>query len=358
MKILYIAAEHVSGTLSLFQTEHRRRGNECRFVTLFPTRYRFPEDICLNLPLMPDKTWVRGTRRFAHALRGSNPDVVRVEYPPIWNPPFWERWLFSMRDTLLQSRINTAIEEHDLDNYDIYHLDGGLEFFRDTRWLKHVAESGKKIVCFYHGSDLRNRGIVPAVDELTHLRLTSEWDLLELDPRLEYLYLPIDISRIPFKARAFSQPIRLCHAARNIYKGTKTIIEIVHELQRKFELEFVLLKDVPYEEALKRKSECDIFIDQLTNEGGWGYGMSSVEALTMGLPVVTNIPAQMSQRLHDSPFVQADPSTLLNVLTSLIQDAKRLAELSEKGRLWVSKWHDINNVGDALYGFYQREGWL
>lgn len=357
MKILYIAAEHVSGTLSLFRDEHRRRGNECRFVTLFPTRFRFPEDICLNLPFMPNKRWVRGLKRITHGLRGTSPNRVRFEHPPYWNPPFWERWLFSLRDTLLSSRLNAAIEKYSLDSYDIYHLDGGLELFRDVRLIRRLVSAEKKVVCFYHGTDLRNRGIVPEVDKLTHLRLTSEWDLLELDPRLEYLYLPIDTKRFKFADKTSQHPIRVCHAARNIYKGTKYIIQAVQELRKNIEIELVLLKNLPYSEALKLKSESDIFIDQLTNEGGWGYGMSSVEALVMGLPVVTNIPSQMSKNLIDPPFIQADPSNIKDVLAELIRDEDRRVELAEKGRKWVEEWHDIRRVGDALYGYYKREGW-
>ncbi|MFH1010072.1 MAG: hypothetical protein V1784_02415, partial [bacterium] len=191
MKILHIAAEHVSGTLALFQAEHRRRGNECRYVTFFHSHYQFPEDICLNLPLMPDKPWVRLAKRLLMGLRGASPDRVRDEHPPLWAPPFWERWLFALRDERLRPRFEEAIRRHELDDFDIYHLDGGLEFYRDARWLKRLTATGKKVVCFYHGTDFRNRGILPEIDKLTHLRLTSEWDLLELDPRLEYLYLPI-----------------------------------------------------------------------------------------------------------------------------------------------------------------------
>lgn len=358
MKILYIAAEHVSGTLSLFQAEHRRRGNECRFVTFFHSHYRFPEDICLDLPLMPNKGWVRFAKRAVMGIRGANPDRVRLGHPPLWNPPFWERWLFSVRDELLRPRLEATIEEHGLDDFDIYHLDGGLEFYRDARMLKRVVAAGKKVVCFYHGTDLRNRGILPEIDKLTHLRLTSEWDLLELDPRLEYLYLPVDTSQFPETRRVSGGHVKICHAARNIYKGTKYVVEAVQELQKTSDVELVLLQNVPYDEALRLKAKCDIFVDQLTNEGGWGYGMSSVEALAMGMPVVTNISPQLTDKLVDSPFVQANPSTLVSVLASLVRNNDWRRELAAKGRQWVARWHDIRAVGDSLYGFYGREGWI
>lgn len=358
MKILYIAAEHVSGTLSLFQAEHRRRGNECRFVTFFHSHYQFPEDICLDLPLMPDKTWVRHAKRVIMGVRGANPDRACLGHPPMWNPPFWERWLFSLRDELLRPRFESAIEEHGLDDFDIYHLDGGLEFYRDARMLKKAVAAGKKVVCFYHGTDLRDRGILPEIDKLTHLRLTSEWDLLELDPRLEYLYLPVDTSQFPEPSISPGGPLKICHAARNIYKGTKYVIEAVHELQKTTDVELVLLRNVPYDEALRLKASCDIFVDQLTNEGGWGYGMSSVEALAMGMPVVTNVPPQLQDRLVDSPFVQADPGTLVSVLASLVRDGDLRRELGARGRQWAAKWHDIKQVGDSLYGYYRREGWI
>jgi glycosyltransferase involved in cell wall biosynthesis len=358
MKILHIAAEHVSGTLSLFQAEHRRRGNECRYVTFFHSRYQFPEDVCLNLPFMPDKRWVRFVKRAVMGLGGANPHRVRAEHPPLWNPPSLEKSLFALRDRFLRPHLEAAIEKYRLDDFDIYHLDGGLEFYRDARFLKKRIAAGKKVVCFYHGTDLRNRGILPAIDELTHLRLTSEWDLLELDPRLEYLYLPVDVSRLPAKKSESQRGIKICHAARNIYKGTKHLVRVVHELQRKYDIELILLRNLPYKDALKAKSECDIFVDQLTNEGGWGYGMSSVEALAMGMPVVTNIPPQMLDKLTDSPFVLATSENLADVLTPLIQDKQRMAEIGKKGQQWVTRWHDIKQVGDSLYGYYRREGWI
>jgi glycosyltransferase involved in cell wall biosynthesis len=358
MKILHIAAEHVSGTLSLFQAEHRRRGNECRYVTFFHSHYHFPEDICLNLPLMPDKKWVRMGKRVLGAIRGSGSHSICKGTPPFWNPPLWERWLFLARDEFLRSRIEAAIEEYRLHDFDVYHLDGGLEFYRDARTLKKWVGVGKKVVCFYHGTDLRNRGILPEIDKLTHLRLTSEWDLLEMDPRLEYLYLPVDTARLPLKSEHSGQSVKICHAARNVYKGTEWVIRAFENLRDKFDIELVLLRNVPYQEALRMKSECDIFIDQLTNEGGWGYGMSAVEALTMGIPVITNIPEKMASRLTNSPFVQVTPDTLIGVLTSLIRDEERRRELGKQGRQWVGEWHDIQRVTDVLYSYYRREGWM
>lgn len=356
MRILYIASEHVSGTLSLFQNEHRRRGDECRFVTFWHSRWDFPDDICLQLPLMPDRKWVRSLRETFRSLR-STKDIARQEMP-YWRPSALERNLFHWRDAILWPKIKRAIQRYDLNTFDVIHLDGGLDFTRDARFARRAAQEGRRIVCFYHGSDLRTRGIIPAVDEITGLRITSEWDLLEYDPRLRYLFLPFDTSQFTERVYRFHNPIRIGHASRNPYKGTPAVLSAVEALKQSHAIEFIWIKDLPYHEALQRKYDCDIFVDQLTNAGGWGYGMSSVEALAMGIPVVTNIPAAMAHRLGNHPFVIASTESITDTLRRLLADETECRRLSRIGREWVRQFHDVRRVGDALYGYYRQCGWL
>ncbi|GAF71918.1 unnamed protein product, partial [marine sediment metagenome] len=65
MKILYIAAQNVVGQLELWQKLHESRGNQCRYITYFPSAYGFRDDICLHLPLVPYKP---GATRLRHWL--------------------------------------------------------------------------------------------------------------------------------------------------------------------------------------------------------------------------------------------------------------------------------------------------
>ena len=358
MKILYIAAEHVSGTLALFQQEHRRRGDECRYVTFWPSRWKFPDDICLNLAFMPNRAWVRGLREFFLRLRGHSTNRTLSPDRIYWDPGVLERALFKARDALHWPDISAAIRTHSLSDFDIIQLDGGLDFTRDARFAADCQRHGNHIACFYHGTDLRNRGIVRAVDEITELRLTSEWDLIELDPRLEYLYLPFDTSRYANRDFRFHDPIRICHASRNVFKGTSQIISAVERLKSTQRVELVLIENMSHSRALELKHECDIFVDQLTNAGGWGYGMSSVEALAMGLPVVTNIPPQMEKQLGAHPFVFADSQSVANALERLITNEVACRDLSSRGQQWVRTRHDVKVVGDQLYSYYRRQGWL
>ncbi len=358
MKVLYISAEHVSGTLALFQQEHRRRGDECRYVTFWPSRWKFPDDICLDLGFMPNRAWVRALRESLLRLRGHGMNKPLSADSVFWNPGALERALFKLRDFMHWPDISSTIWRHRLDAFDIVQLDGGLDFTRDARFARHCKSQGKHLVAFYHGTDLRNRGIVRDVDECVDLRLTSEWDLLELDPRLEYLYLPFDTLRYADREYRFHNPIRICHASRNVFKGTEHIISAVARLQQRHPVELRMIENMPHAQALQLKQECDIFVDQLTNAGGWGYGMSSVEALAMGLPVVTNIPPQMVSRIGTHPFVHADEHTVEAVLESLITNESRCRELSRAGQRWVRERHDVERVGDQLYSYYRRMGWI
>ena len=193
MKILYISPENTVGTLNLWKQAHEARGNECTFITLFPSKHKYDPGICLNLPLIKaNPQYMQSRHRYYQLVRdGAGDYQERKGCPPVWKPNSkLECWYFQFRDWLWHFKVESAIEELELLKYDLYHLEWGLEFYRDGRFVKKIQELGKPIVCTYHGQDLRTRGVIPIIDEASCLNVTSELDLLQKHPDLKYLFLP------------------------------------------------------------------------------------------------------------------------------------------------------------------------
>ncbi|MCB2212623.1 glycosyltransferase [bacterium] len=410
MNILCVAPYHVTGTLLLWKREFARRGHRFRYVTLFRSPFGFDEDICLDLPLQPSNDAFIQARTLAYkALRGAEPDDAPIDARPPFQPaphPAVQTF-FDVRDNVLAPRINSAIEQLNLDDADIIWLDQGAEFFRDGRTVQRWAAMDKPMMAFYHGSDMRNRGILPQIDQHLGLRLTSEVDLLYLDDRLEYLFLPVDLSDPvyagPYDSRLqvsdtdtslhahdphlvddpigkagsasasghghnpetngtsrSGKQVRIGHAARvRSNKGSDTIIDIVTDLRlRGYPVEMVMIENLPHAEAQQLKASCDIFVDQIADAGGWGYGMSGVESLAMGIPTITRMGPEMQAFVPDHPFIHATAETLEQELIRLVDDETYRAVKGRHGREWVANTHDIRAVADKLVYYWQREGWM
>jgi glycosyltransferase involved in cell wall biosynthesis len=360
MKILYISPEHYTGALGLFVEAHRERGNQCRLVTLFRSRSGYHEDICLDLPLVGPQPHLLSLRRLAYRTHGPEGAYTVLQgRPPVWKPAnLLESAFFRFRDTIWAPRISRALERYGLLDFDIYHLESGLGFFRDARIVKRLKSLGKKIVCSYHGTDLRQRGVIEPIDAISDLNLTCELDLTLVHPRIEYLFLPIDTTL--FNARRHDgQAKRIGHAPTSRYfKGSDQIIEICRELEREHGVELVLIEGKPHQEALKLKASCDIFIDQIANLGGWGYGMNSLESLSMGIPTCTNMVPQYEKFLPDHPFINVNAQDLKEKLVQLIHDPELRSRKGREGREWVRRHHDIQVVIEQLYDLYRQKGWL
>ena len=359
MRILYISPEHISGTLTLFKEAHHHRGNDCRYVTLFHSSYNFAEDICLDIPLMPGNRLFATLKKWFHGARGVDMQRNLEGCPPVWKPNgVIEAAMFRFRDNIIAPRIKRAINDYQLDNFDIIHLEQGLGFFRDGRVVKEWKRRGKRFVCFYHGTDIRNRGVIPAVEKVADLHLTSEWDLIPMHPKMEYLHLPIDTKQFQ-TVDLDSDTIRVCHAARvPKFKGTEYVIRAVENLKKELPVELIYMHDVPHAEALRLKQSCHIAVDQLTNIGGWGYGMSALETLAMGIPTLTNIHPDMKDKVPDHPFIHATPDTVEAEIRKLIEDVDYRRKKGKEGRTWVEQVHDIEVVMGQLYSYYRREGWM
>ena len=357
LKILYLRTENTSGTLQLFVDAHRKLGNEARFVTLFPTAEGFPEDICLDLPLLPKSD---GFKKAKDMILDQTDLYQEAQgFPPQWDPPLARSVFFKLRDQLWKPYLKRAFKKYNLLDYDIYHLEGGHGFLRTSDWpLKELKAQGKHFIANYHGVDMRTRGVFPWIDELIDVNTSSELDLLEKHPNLEYVFLPYQVDRHTPKYE-LNEPLKICHATRDRYwKGSDVIIETCRRLEKSHAVEFVLIENQPHQKTLEMKAACDIYIDQVANLGGWGYGMNSIEAFSMGLACCTNLLPQYEAFLGEHPFVNVHKETLYRDLVDLVSDPVLVKQKQIAGRTWVEQTHSVAAVMRSIYGIYLKNGWI
>ena len=205
---------------------------------------------------------------------------------------------------------------------------------------------------------MRTRGVMKNIDKISNLNLTSELDLLNKHPNINYMFLPFDTGEYDVNTN-ISDPVRVCHSPTNrYYKGSDDIINICNKLHNKGEIEFILIENKTQEEVIDIKKTCDVYIDQIYNRGGWGYGMSSVESLSLGLVCLTELVDEYQKFIPDHPFIIITKESLEEDIRSLIQNKKKLLNKKNNSREWVEKYHDITNVANSLYLYYSKNSWI
>ena len=361
LKILYISPENTVGTLTLWKKEHESRGNECRTVTFFRSPKIFEEDICLDLPFNFTEARMASLRNFVYKqYRGKDGYFKEKEgNPPIWKPEGWFDSIFlKFKDWLWRPVIQQAIQDYQLYDFDVVHFESGSDFLKNEFFVKELHQRGKKIIAHYHGEDMRTRGVMPIIDDLSDLNLTNEVDLLDKHPNLNYLFLPFDTSQF-IPNYGLNKTIQVAHAPTNrFYKGSDKIISVCEKLESEGLIKFDLIEHLPHATAIKRKARSDIFIDQIGDRGGWGYGMNSVESLSMGICTMTEINDKYNSFIPDHPFVNVNQNNFDSVLRDLSQDRQKIEAKGIDARNWVVKNHDITQVSEKLYQYYKDMGLL
>lgn len=341
MKILHIAPFNTSGMpIALVQAE-RKLGHTSRLITLGYDRRAYPEDICLRLPFLDFwgtrlmKQLVSDPRKLHVSHVARTPDKIPIE----WRPAnIFEQKLVQFREWVWQPRIRSTMRQYDFLNSDIVQLDGGLEFFRDGRTVRLLKERGARIICCYTGSDLRTRGVIPAIDALADLVVTLEFDHLKLHPNIHHIFFPFDTSQFHRRPPKSGPPLIVGHAPTvRAAKGSHIIIPILQQLAQKYPLNVRLIEKLPYAEAIRAKSECDIFVDQI---GDLGYGINSLEALALAIPTCSCLASGFDRAYPDHPFVAVTAENLAAELERLITDAAWRLDRSLAGPPWVQKYHN------------------
>jgi hypothetical protein len=352
LKILHLAPQNYAGVPYSYYQMHNACGDYSRLVTYHKNPLNFPEDICLDLPL-PDFPLAKIWRRKKVAYREEQP----IKTAPVFKPKnLLEKIYFSVNDFLKSGRVLESILEYKLEDFDIIHYDAGLDFSRNASIARKWKGEGKKIVCCYYGSDLRIRGIIKELDEISDVNITSEYDHLALKKDLEYLFYPYDPSELPQKSTLDNEYVTIIHSPTNRkYKGTALILSVIEKIKKERKINFLLMENVDRKELLNTKSRCDISIDQVGgNMGGTGYGKAGLETLAMGIPTITNMTKDYEQWLPENPFVVAnDADELYSRLIELIDNKGLRVEAGLKGIEWVKKYHGYEQVDKKLKELYR-----
>jgi len=263
-----------------------------------------------------------------------------------------------------------------------------IRFF-DLRELKWLKKKGKRIFVTFQGDDARlvsyhkkHFEITPVLNQeyyKTNLKKDSynqyriqmftkyadkifalNPDLLYvLPPEAEFLpYSPLDLTEWKYLGVEPKERLKIVHAPTERYtKGTKYIIDAVEKLRSEgYNFEFLLIENVPRQEAKKIFEQADILIDQLLI--GW-YGGLGLEFMALGKPVVCYIrredlkfiPEKMKAEL---PVIDADPHTIYAVLKDcLTVNKEKLPEIGELSRKYAENWHDPLKIAEKMKAYYE-----
>lgn len=336
-----------------FVRMHSQAGYESHLITLYKNTLDFEEDICINLDLP--------VNRISKKWRDSKVSVSdfdstgKIKYYKPKN--VFESIFFKLRDYKNSRLVKQYIESYNLYDYDIYHFDGGMDLYRDTRFAKELKKRKKKIVCCYFGSDLRTRGIFRELDEISDLNLTIEFDHLKLHPDINYIFFPFNVSDFNIN-KPNNKTLKIIHSPTNrLFKGTEKIIRVIEEVKKSRDIEFILAEKMSRKELLKLKSGCDIAIDQIGGvSGGTGYGKNSIENLSMGLPTITEFTKEYLDFIPENPFIHCTEDTLRETIIKITDNRKVLDDYSDKGREWAEKYHSFESVNRALTELYIKRG--
>ena len=252
-----------------------------------------------------------------------------------------------------------------------------IEYFE----LKLLKIAGKRIMLSIYGSDAFIRGMkaldgqdlidilkldYPRILEVedkvkTNLKIGSKYadyiygcpPHIDIMPRVDYVKNPIciDVTEWENIKANNNKIVKIAHLSnhRNI-KGTKYIIDTCDQLNStSFVVELDVIEKASREEAKRRLSEADIFVDQLIIGV---YGMAAVEAMALGKPVISYLREDISsfdgfKEWKGCPIVVADPNTIYDQLLKLITNPSLRKELGIKGRNYVEKRHSIDAISKS-----------
>jgi hypothetical protein len=265
--------------------------------------------------------------------------------------------------------------------YDVIHFHSGKSLLMHASDLPKFKRLGTKMVMTYWGSearlysvaDRRNpyfrlMGFDPGNEKYVRLGMermagfipvatVPDLELKEyVTPYFDRVeVVPVVVRTkdvVPRFAEEREEPLIVHAPSRRSVKGTRFVLDAMEELQRRrVRHRFQLVEQVSNDRAKDALASADIVVDQLL----LGIcGMSGLEAMALGKPVVTYLREDLREMYgEDFPVVPATKESLATVLEDLLSDPARRRDLGVAGRRYVEQHRSPEVVGMKLLELYR-----
>lgn len=287
------------------------------------------------------------------------------------------------------SRIYTMLSLFSLClfRYDLFHFYAGSSFLPYNLDLPLLKLFGKKILMTYVGSDIRLVEVEQKRNPYFHHMAVDSHDpkrdrrkkrmmswhnrwvdrfitvrnlfayaatTIPQNKLVRDIWVPntLDMSGFEPNYCVHPSPI-IVHAPTNpLIKGTSVIERVISELKAEgYSFDFILLHQVPHDQAEEILKNADIIVDQLYVGG---FGNLSMEAMAFGKPVCTYLIDDVVRDYPDLPIVNVTVDTLKEKLIWLIENPAERLRLGKAGRAFAEKHYDREVVARKLWQLYQE----
>ncbi len=253
----------------------------------------------------------------------------------------------------------------------------------------HRLMRGKRVILQYHGGDARR--VMPSVFAERVRRagisvFVTVPDLLDPLSHASWLPIPVPTDDPDLRpVRPPTHPFRVCHAPtmREI-KKTDAFLRAMADLQKKYDVEPVLIEGKPYREALRIKRTCHVNFD---NIGYGSYALASIESMLMEQPSMVWLNERCRSEVEristevgiEAPFVHVgdphqpgwpqlnrivegratptytdeDVASIRRAVERLLLDDGLRHELGRRSRAWASAVHDTRPVAERATKGYE-----
>lgn len=339
MRILHIAPENFASIPIRLVKAERNLGHDSRLITMMRSPQGYEEDICLELPLLRNSFFPTLRSIFSsNTVVGSAKRSIRHRH--FWKPStLIHRAFHQFRDFMWEAKVKSTVELlGGLDSFDVIIADGGHDLFKIN---EYISTSQTPIFCIYFGSDFRTRGVFERIHSKSKANFTFEYDHTLIDPSFEFLYFPYD-KPLEFSLSEEKNEFIISHSPTNRKaKGTDRILEVLHLLSSEFTFRIDLIEGVSFEESLRRKAQSSLFIDQI---GELGYGVSSLEALSLGVPTAVELLPDFEMHLGKHPFYVLHSNSLLEDIRKTIASIQNNEYKPLFGIQWVQDVHSTSKI--------------
>jgi hypothetical protein len=272
--------------------------------------------------------------------------------------------------------VTRAVHAHDLIHF--YFGPSFLPHQLDAPWLRRL---GKRVAIEFLGSDVRMPSVEArrnsyyvrnqAENDARATRLMRRWSkvthghVIVCDHSLDVFLAPhfphihvvgqrVDMrSLVPAPPDPRAQRMRVVHSPTDrAVKGTEFVRRATAELvDAGAPIDYIEVHDLSHQEALEIYRSADLVVDQLCSGS---HGVFAAEAMSLAKPVVCYLLPEIEAAYpSDIPIINANPTTLKEVLSEWMDRPRERHERGLASRVYAERVHDHRAVATRLLEVYE-----